>query len=180
MGTFKYMRGLAFSPDGKKLAAVCGDAPTPLDGRLLVWDAAAGQRPLLLKEVNEQAMIFSVVYSSDGRRLFTGGYDNSIMAWDSQTGEHLFTLKGHSTGVLSLAASPDGKRLISASGDNHNSGTYAEVIVWDLSTRQQVLTLKGHEDAIHGVVISPDGRLLATASRDGRVLVWDGHEPAAE
>ena len=56
--------------------------------------------------------------------------------WDAETGQETLTLKGHTGDVRSVAFSPDGKRLASASGD----GT---VKVWDAATGQEILTSRG-------------------------------------
>jgi dipeptidyl aminopeptidase/acylaminoacyl peptidase len=75
------------------------------------------------------------------------------------------TLKGHNE-VWSVAFSPDGQRLASASDLD-------SVRVWDADKGQELLTLKGHTGNVVRVSFSPDGRRLASASGDGTVRVWD-------
>ena len=60
-----------------------------------------------------------------------------MKVWDATSGQEMLTLKGHTDGVTSVAFSPDGKRLASASWDQ-------TVKVWDATSGQETLTLKGH------------------------------------
>jgi WD40 repeat protein len=78
----------------------------------------------------------------------------------------LHTLRGHTGEVCSVAFSPDGKHLASASADS-------TVKIWDTTTGQETLTLQGHTDAVWSVAFSPDGQRLASASQDKTVKVWD-------
>ena len=52
-----------------------------------------------------------------GRASRRGGSDLLVRLWDAATGEELVRLPGHSDYVYSLAFSPDGKTLVSSSGD---------------------------------------------------------------
>src|SRR5436190_6070387 len=81
-----------------------------------------------------------------------------VKVWDAQTGEELLYLRGHTAEVSSLAYSPDGKRLASASASYFPSG---EVKVWDAQTVQELLTVKGGSYN-HRVAFSPDGLRLAS------------------
>ncbi|MGH3828544.1 MAG: TIR domain-containing protein, partial [Pseudonocardiaceae bacterium] len=77
------------------------------------------------------------------------------------------TLTGHTSWVLSVAFSPDGRTLATASLD----GT---VILWDLTnaTHPHRLgqPLTGH---LTSVAFSPDGHTLATGSTNQAVILWD-------
>jgi WD40 repeat protein len=92
--------------------------------------------------------------------------------WDATSGQETLTLKGHTGRVVSVAFSPDGKRLVSASsGAPSNPDESGEVKVWDATSGQETLTLK-LTTGVHCVAFSPDGKRLASAG-GGTVKVWD-------
>ncbi|HVB75284.1 MAG TPA: WD40 repeat domain-containing protein [Ktedonobacteraceae bacterium] len=76
-----------------------------------------------------------------------------------------FTYAGHTDYVSSVAWSPDGKRIASASGDHTAQ-------VWGASNGGHVLIYRGHS-AVFGVAWSPDGQYIATGSLDHTVQVWN-------
>jgi WD domain, G-beta repeat len=149
---------VAFSPDGKRLAAGSHD------GTVKLWDASTGEELRTLKGHSDS--VRSVAFSPDGKRLATGSHDGTAKLWDTSTGEELRTLKGHSSDIWPVAFSPDGKRLATGSND----GT---VKLWDANTGQELLTLKGHSDSVWSVAFSPDGKRLAAGSSNGTVKLWD-------
>jgi WD40 repeat protein len=76
------------------------------------------------------------------------------------------TLKGHTNWVMSVAFSPDGKTLASASVDQ-------TIKLWDVATGKEQATLKGHTEVVFSVAFSPDGKRLASGSKDGTIKLWD-------
>jgi RNA polymerase sigma factor (sigma-70 family) len=84
----------------------------------------------------------------------------------AKIGEDLFTLRGHTLGVSSVAFAPDKRRLASASAD----GT---VKVWDITTGKELLTLRGHDKQVWCVAFNPKRDELASGGADGTVKIWD-------
>ena len=80
-------------------------------------------------------------------------------------GEETLPLMRHTGWVLSVAFSPDGKRIVSGSGDQ-------TVKVWNAQTGQEPLTLKGHTGWVLSVCFSPDGKRIVSGSGDQTMKVW--------
>jgi WD40 repeat protein len=149
---------VAFSPDGRRLAAVGFNATVG------IWDATTGQEALACR--GHANGVTGVAFSADGQRLATAGSDSTVRVWDAATGRELHTLRSHTDSVAGVAFSPDGRLLASAGRD-------ATERLWEADTGREKLVLRGHTLAVNGVAFSPDGRRLATASSDSTIRVWD-------
>jgi hypothetical protein len=109
---------LAFSPDGKTLAAAryCGDP------RIVLWDVATGKNRAAIQS-NRGSM--TVTFSPDGKFLLSAYRE--IRVWELATGQAVLTIPEptkHCYAIYSGSFSPDGKMLASGGQDN-------AVILWD-------------------------------------------------
>ena len=80
-----------------------------------------------------EGYVNSAAYSPDGNRIVTGSSDKTAKVWDAQTGQELFTLKGHDGVVRPAVWSPNGKRIATA-GD---AGT-AQIYTTDMDELLQI------------------------------------------
>lgn len=108
----------------------------------------------------------TVAFSSDGRFIATGGRDNLIRVWDTNSGEELMRTEGHADWVTSLAFSPDSRQIISGSRDD-------SVRVFDAQSGDLLRVLGIHDDDVSAVAITPDGAVIASGGRDGQIILWD-------
>ena len=72
----------------------------------------------------------------------------------------------------SIAFSPDGKSIISGSGDK-------TIKHWSVETGQLLQTFKGHKHWVLSVAFSPDGKSIISGSKDGTIRHWqiDAKQP---
>ncbi len=115
---------LAFSPDGKLLAAGAGRSGFVDDpreewfgrgGGLYLYDAVKGQPLASLPAPNDDYT--AVAFSPDGALLFAGSTDCCVHVVDVAARQEVAVLSGHVGGVNALCFSPDGHTLASAGGD---------------------------------------------------------------
>ncbi len=117
----------------------------------------------------------SVAFSPDGRRLATGGQENTVKIWEVRTGQELRTLWGHRGDVYTVAFSPDDDgRWVASAGED------STVRVWDSHTGTLIRSFRGHRGLVSSVAFSPDGRRFVSGSRDKTVKVWDPTQPISE
>jgi WD40 repeat protein len=95
------------------------------------------------------------------------------MLWDAATGQAEKTFTGHMGTITSVAFSPDGKKILTGSGDKTAN-------LWNVGTGQAEKTFKGHAASVSAVAFSPDGKKVLTGSVDRTAKLWDVQSDAIE
>jgi WD40 repeat protein len=90
--------------------------------------------------------------------------EGDVRIWDAVTGKEIVVLRGHGWAVNSAAFSPDGARIVTASGDR-------TARIWDAATGKEIEVLR-HTSAVKSAAFSPDGARVVTASED-TAIIWD-------
>ena len=114
---------------------------------------------------------WAVAFTADGGRLVTG-YDHEpgndrecLKIWDMKTGLSK-VLPGHSSTVMALAVSSDGKWL--ASGD------FAQkLFVRDINNGKTVRSLAGHAGSVRSLAFHPNNQVIACADGEGGIHLWE-------
>lgn len=163
-GEMSWVTSVAYSTDGKKLAAGLGHTLLFKPGEAKIWDLEAEKE--VSKFQGHESTVWSLALDREGKTLATGSYDKLAKLWDAETGKERLTLKGHTNWVTCVAFSPDGKMLATGSEDT-------TVKIWEVASGKELLTLKGHTGTVRSVAFSTDGKVLASASFDSTVKLWD-------
>ncbi len=145
---------VAFSPDGRRVAASAGT-------RAFVWDV---RRPNPIFVGRHESDVAAVAFDPTGLRLATGDERGSARVW-SLNGRKVTVLIGHEGKVTSLAFAPDGRSLVTGGEDE-------TARVWDLRTGTTTAELRGHDSLVLGVAFGRDGKRIVTGSADRTLRFW--------
>jgi WD40 repeat protein len=202
ISTETWSRSVAFSPDGKRIAAGLFDHSARL------WSVPEWA-PLRRFDGHAQ-WVRTVAFSPDGQLLATCADDDTVRLWNTADGSLRLAVE-KLPGVRVLAMSPDGQMLalglkngtielrrvsdgslvrtltghtawvrslaFSPDGSTLASGAFdATVRLWEVASGRLKYTLADHQSSVLGLAFSPDGRMLASGSVDTTVKLWDVRE----
>jgi len=158
---------VTFSPDGRRILSAGAD------GTINIWDAINGKELMTLR--GHEGAVVAAAFSPDGKRIASIGRDNKVKVWDANSGKESMTLTGDDSLSdrfppafipVSVAFSPDGRKIVSGSPDN-------AIKVWDVDGGALLMTLSGHEGWPTCFAFTPDGERIVSSSIDETIRVWD-------
>jgi WD40 repeat protein len=165
-GHSDFVQSVTFNPKHRFLASASDDKT------VRVWDIGKEREVNTFRHPCE---VTSVAFSPSGKILASSGCNGTIYIWDFiysgygrriTSGELKTTLTGHSSYIRSIAFSPDGKILASASGCSD-----ACIKLWDVSTEQELYTIRGDLYDYRSVAFSPDSKFIVFVGRDKLKIV---------
>jgi len=165
------VNSVAFSPDGKTLAAGSND------GSVRLWEVATHRpagTPLLAN--GPGGSITSVAFSADGRTLAAGSNDGgagTVWLWDLATHQPIATplIDTQGDAFSSVAFSPHGQNLAIGSYDG-------SIWLQDVTTRQPERPITTTSFPVYSLAFSPNGKTLASGIIDGTVRLWNVATPS--
>ena len=176
-----------WSPDGKQILTASDDKTAR------IWDASTGKE--ITKLSGHLSSVTSAVWSPNGKQVLTASGDNTARIWDASTGQKITTLSRHTiyayrvvlsldgnrddnagkeitklsdhlSSVTSAVWSPDGKQVLTTSGDD-------PACIWDSSTGKALTTLSWDTEKATSAIWSPNGKQVLTPS--GYTFPWDNN-----
>ena len=136
-------------------------------------------KPTVITEVNSSLLValdkvrernllqgYLIAFSRDGKKILSGRADKTVRLWDTESGQLLHTLQGHTDNVTDVAFSRDAQKIVSGSSDR-------TVRLWDTESGQLLHTLEGHESYVTDVAFSRDAQKIISGSNDRTVRLWD-------
>jgi WD40 repeat protein len=181
------VQSAAFSADGSRVVTASRDRT------VRIWDAASGREVAVLRGHQDTvaalspdgSRIVTILFDrsadetniSEWARVYLDPRGNTARLWDVASGKEIAALKpeyadrmmaqlNRNNVVASAAFSPDGSRIVTASGDK-------TARIWDAASAKEIAVLRGHDIAVYSAAFSPDGSRIVTASEDKTARIWD-------
>ncbi|AGF53256.1 beta transducin-like protein [Synechocystis sp. PCC 6803] len=150
---------VVFTPDGSQfITGAIGQ-----DRTIKFWDANTFE--LLGTSPQQPGFINGLAVTPDGRKL-VGAVRNFVKAWNLADAKELFSVRGPSLEINTIAVSPNNRWVATA----NKEGT---IMIFDLANGKQVTTLRGHQGWVLSLAFSPDGNTLYSGAEDKTVKIWD-------
>ncbi len=151
---------LAFSPDGKLLAAGGGEASR--SGQVTLWNLADNSMVRQFPDAHSDT-VYGLEFSPDGKFLASAAADKFVKVFNVATGEFVRAFEGHTHHVMDVTWKGDGTALASAGADN-------AIKVWNVETGEQSKTITTYTRQVTSLQYVGMQDLIVSSSGDKRVF----------
>lgn len=156
--TGNWATSIQFSPDATLLAIGLKN------GQIQIWDWQ--QEEMLFHLDGHSAKITRLIFSKNGRHLFSASNDQNFIEWDLKSQKQAQPpYHAHSMPIEDIAVTPDERILVTGAGDQ-------SVRVWDLASRKLVWDIP-FQGKVQAVAISSDGEFIAAGGDGGMLRQWN-------
>ncbi|HQR06654.1 MAG TPA: hypothetical protein PLN21_07525 [Gemmatales bacterium] len=158
---------VAISPDGKH--CMIGSMH-----QFKVCNIKTGEE-VLIQPMNKASLLWSVLYTRDGKRAVVSGSFGMIRLYDLEKKELVREYEGFKARVWSTSLSSDGKLLAAGSGSVFDKQMPQDnsIRLWEVETGKEVKRLIGHSSDVRRVLFHPDGKHLVSCSFDKTIRLWN-------
>lgn len=188
--------GLAFSPDGERLAAAS------IEGPIALFDSGGGAE--IHRLAGHGLGTSAISWGGDGSHLASAGQDGKARAWDARAGVEVFAVEAGAAWAEHVAWSPAGAVLATAAGRKLRlwdggggllreypdqpatisaiawkprsaelaSVAYGRLAIWSPEAPGPIRSFD-RKGSMLALAWSPDARFLATGDQDATVQFWD-------
>jgi WD40 repeat protein len=161
------VQALAFSLHGDLLAS------SGHSGAISLWrvvpadDGTKRLEPLNAdrKLVGHTGPVNSITFSPDGKRVLSGGDDDTVRQWDVTTSQAI--------GQPIVAATEPEAVAFTSDGETIAAGVDGGIQLWDAATGQPLGDDHVTDTKIRDVAFNANGQFLATIDESGEVVMWD-------
>ena len=151
---------LAFSPDGKLLAAGGGEASR--SGQVTLWNLADNSLVRQFPDAHSDT-VYGLEFSADGKLLASAAADKFVKVFNVATGEFVRAFEGHTHHVMDVTWKGDGTALASAGADN-------AIKVWNAETGEQSRTITTYTRQVTSLQYVGMQDMILSSSGDKRVF----------
>lgn len=135
------------------------------DGLASLWNVKSGFRIKVLNKHNNHN-VSGCSAEPNGKNLVTVGWDCIVNIWDSDDGNFLGSIRGHTRPINCVAFDPNGDRFLTGCWDSC-------IRIFNMVSRTRIAVLRGHKNSVRSVSYSSNGLYISSSSIDGEIKLWN-------
>ena len=160
------VKNILLGPDEKTLIVSEDLTVYGQTGSIHTYRLPAGEETHTLVGFSNGNENSKIAFSPDSSQIaLVGKPDGTVDIYDTQNGQPVLQLSGHTQSVNQVAFSADSSMIATCSDDN-------TIRLWNAQTGSLLKILTGHEGRVNRIAFSPDSSWLASGADDNTIRRW--------